>query len=102
MYSPRKIYRCPCLCEVANQLNKQQMELNEILTFILRFKFLVTPPPKIIYCCKVGVNKENCFIICERHLELILFSSQRNCRCLNCVKETMRNYFEIFYYNENL
>ena len=101
MYTPRKIYRCPCLREAVNPLNKQQKKLNEILTFILRFEFLF-PAPKIIYCCKVGINKENCFIICKRHLKLISFASQRNCRCLNCIKETMRNYFEIFYYNENL
>ena len=47
------------------------------------------------------MNKENCFVICEKHLDVILFASQRSCRCLRCVKETMREYYEMFYFNDN-
>ena len=101
MYFPLKIYRCPCLCDVvSNHLDKQQT-LNEIISFILNFNFLLTPPPKTIFCCKVGMNKENCFVICDKHLDLILFASQRSCRCLRCFKETMREYYEMFYFNDN-
>ena len=53
MYFPLKIYRCPCLCDVvSNHLDKQQT-LNEIISFILNFNFLHTPPPKTIFVVRL-------------------------------------------------
>ena len=100
LFFPKKIYRCPCLIQPFQEALIKKQNLDEILNFILSFKFTIPVFSSTIYCCRVGLNKEDCFIICNKHLFIIFLSSENKCRCFNCIKNLMREYYTTFYYVE--
>ena len=117
-FFPKKVYRCSCLLRpVQESFDHGDHSLSDIIYFIKNFEFDLSLLCDQIYCTKVGEKKENCLILCETHLIILLLAKTKflctatdeekllkisydkvKFFCKGCVKQYMRKMYSYFFH----
>ena len=99
-FFPKKVYRCPCvLSAVKHCFENGKHSLGEILKLIKSFDYGEPLLFSEIFCTKAGNEKEDCLIVCIKHLRIILILKKKiKCTTEGCENTLVIQIFEELYY----